>query len=220
MADLSTAEQLIITRTALGKARLKAHRVEQLATTGSDYAMRAAARVQLEDVTAEVARLEAELAILEAAAEREATIARLGELARAAAHQLTDVEAVQAEIDQILLPLLERYSAAQQRQRSTRAEFFDMLSTLAPEVRRMRADQTAPRAILAELEAAGVNVAGVLTKLDNYERSLDRPYRPACRFPGALATALREEATRRLGHALPPGVVSITLPDRKEVTVE
>ncbi len=209
---ITAAAQLESTRKALKQARDKHQRVEHLATAG-DYAVRAAARIQLEDVGADVARLEAELQQHEAAALREAQIARLVDLASEGRAALTTIEAVYAELDQVLLQLLERYSAAVLNQHHARMAFYSTLAEITPEARNARADHTAPLAVLAELEQAGADLRGVLLNFTSpANRPLDLPYAALGLFPGALATALREEAVRRAGEhvlrgdvfALPP----------------
>ena len=208
-APASAAEQLAATQAALTKARDKRRRVEHLATSG-DYSTRAAARVQLEDVTADVAGLESEIGPLQLAADREATIAELVRLAADGRAALADIEAVYADLAQALLPLLERYSDAVRQQSQARTAFYDALAELAPEARSLRADHTSALAILAELDQTGADCSGVLVNMTApISRALDRPYESPALFPGALRIALQEEATRRLGYPVRGDVVML-----------
>ena len=208
-APASAAEQLAATHAALTKARDKRRRVEHLATSG-DYSTRAAARIQLEDVTADVARLEAQVQAHQVAADREATIAELVRLAADGRAALADIETIHADLAQALLPLLERYSDAVRQQSQARTAFYDALAELAPEARSLRADQTPALAILAELDQAGADCTGVLVNFTaTISRALDRPYQSPALFPGALRIALQEEAARRLGYPLRGDVVML-----------
>lgn len=209
----TATEALDITTVALDKVRARRKRVHHVATESSDYVARAGARIQLEDVDQELAQLEAERATLAAAAEREQTIAHLIEHASAGAAALADAVAVQAELDSALLGLLERYSAARQRQHQARQGFYGTLRTIAPAAGKHYADQAESRAILVELETAGADLGGVLSSI-GHELPLDREYHSSHRYPGALATAMREETAHRLG-TLPPDAVIISLPAKE-----
>jgi septal ring factor EnvC (AmiA/AmiB activator) len=178
-------------------------------------AKRRAAQRQIEELTVQqraVAAAEAELAQLEqqieqarVAAEREAVMQRLAELASAGARALADVEQAQEAFDRAIAPLLEAYSAARAQQASVRAAFYQTMATLTPGAYRRDQDPAPAQQLLDELEASGANVAGVLAPLDGRVLPLDRPYPGGHQFPGALSTGLREEAVRRLGHPLPVG---------------
>ena len=208
-APASAAAQLAATQAALTKARDKRRRVEHLATTG-DYSTRAAARIQLEDVTADVARLESEIGPLHLAADREATLAELVRLAADGRAALADIETIHADLAQALLPLLERYSDAVQQQSAARTAFYDALTELVPGSRSLRADEAPALAVVAELEQAGAECTGVLVNLTSpIAHPLDRPYPSPRLFPGALRIALQEEAARRLGYALRGDVVML-----------
>jgi hypothetical protein len=179
----------------------------------TDFSARRAALDEVSAIDAQLVELDAQREAAQHQADRAAQIARLVELASDGRAALTTIEAIYAELDQVLLALLERYSAAVLNQHHARMAFYATLAELAPEVRNLRADHTAPHAILAELEQAGADLRGVLLNFTSpANRPLDLPYAALGLFPGALATALREEAARRAGEhvllgdvfALPP----------------
>jgi hypothetical protein len=173
-------------------------------------AQQRAAQRQLEQLTAPqraIAVAKAELTALEQQIEaarqqeaRAATIAQLVEQASAGAQALADVQQAQEAFDQAIAPLLAAYTAARERQAQARSAFYATLAELTPEARRKMADQTAPRAILAELETTGADLAGVLAGLDGRDLPLDRPYPATHQYPGALHQALRESFVHHGGH--------------------
>lgn len=198
-APASAAEQLAATHAALTKAREKRRRVEHLATTG-DYSTRAAARVQLEDVDADVVRLESEIGPLQLAADREATLAELVRLAADGRAALADIERTCAAFDAAIAPLLDAYSDAQRRRQAARSAFYRALGSIGPD----------------EVEHTGADLTGVLANISEpRDRVHDRHYTHAHDFPGALKQAIREEIVRRLGYALPPDAIISVLPPKE-----
>lgn len=172
---------------------------------------RRAAQRQIEQLQAPqraIAAAEAELTALEqqieaerAAAVRQATMARLVELASAGAAALADIQQAQEAFDQAIAPLLASYTAARKRQAETRRAFYGALAEIAPEARRKYSDQAVPSAILVELEAAGADLAGVLANFAAHgDLPLDRRITSTHQYPGALATGLRESFVHQGGH--------------------
>jgi hypothetical protein len=160
----------------------------------------------LDAAEAELATLDAQIAQQEAEQAHQQAIGRLSDLATEGAAALQAAEDAHQAFDAALLPILEAYSAARARQYEARQAFYDALP---------RGDGALP--ILAELEAAGVDLQGVLSNLSEHRsKPHDRPYPAPCAFPGALDSALRTEATRRLGYSLPPDAVIISLPERND----
>jgi hypothetical protein len=199
----NTAEQLTTTRDRLAARQAKRQRVERLAQPPSDYPTRAAARIQIEDLDAEIAQLTAALPGLEAAAAREAALVELRTLASAGLEALEAIEAIGRDADAALLPLVERLSAAQQRQHDARGAFLRLL----------RSSGIAPDDLAAEL---GADLAGVGYRLGGSASPIDVDRPAPRRFPGALALALREEAQHRQGYPLAPGALVIALPPEQE----
>jgi hypothetical protein len=196
-------DQLTTTREALDQVRAKRQKVERLAEAPSDYVARAGARIQIEDLDSEIARLAGELPALEAAAAHQALLDQLAALAEEGQAALRALEQVQAEFDTMLLPILERYSDARQRQHTARQAFYHALPKDAA-------------GILADLEATGADLGGVLVNLtETRDKPFDRPYKGASRFPAVLRLAMHTEAARRLGHALMSETNVIALPEER-----
>lgn len=194
-----TLEQLTITRDTLAARRTKRQQVERLTKAPADYPTRAAARIQVEDLEAEIAQLEAALPALEAAAAREAAIVELRTLASAGLEALEAIEAIERDADAVLLPLVERLSAAQAAQVGARGAFLRLL----------RSSQIDPDDLGADLAGVGYRLIGRESPID-----VDRT---APRGAGAigLGLALRVEAARRQGYPLAPGTVVIALPPER-----
>lgn len=206
---MSNLEQQIVTLQRR-REQLQAKHGEAPIVGKTDFAARRAALDEVSAIDAQLADLETQLHAAQLQEARAAQIAHLVALASAGRAALADIEATHADLAQVLLPLLERYSDALQQQSAARTAFYDALADLAPEARSLRADQTSALAILAELDAAGADCTGVLVNLTSpIGRPLDRSYESSALFPGALHTALREEAARRLGHALPGDVFAL-----------